>query len=352
MATAKEAKEWVASGGLHGLGDSLYTPFSGERGDDIDWDAYRTLVRYCIDDLEHDMLWLTSGCAEFWSLTVEERKQLLEVAVQEARAINPNVVVQACTSSACAKDALELTQHAQEKGADIAFIQTPSMEVHGGEGVLRFVEFIAERTDIALGLFNSAASGYVMTGAEMAEICNRIPAVVAIKEGVMDSFVNTVVCHSLAPDVLIWETDFMVYEAGWLQDGIVCSGQLGNIGWMQETVDNKSYTNYWRLIWEGKIQEAKEYRKNNPGPLDFAAPQNFGQYPKRLDYFTHWGEPLKIGAAVLGLPVGDYPYSRPPQARMTDEAAKETREYYEATSIAGKALNSRAVMGASAVAAH
>jgi 4-hydroxy-tetrahydrodipicolinate synthase len=31
---------------LRGIGDSLYTPFCGTDGDDIDWDAYRMLVRY------------------------------------------------------------------------------------------------------------------------------------------------------------------------------------------------------------------------------------------------------------------------------------------------------------------
>jgi len=45
VATAAEARAW-APGALRGIGDSLYTPFCGTDGDDIDWDAYRTLVRY------------------------------------------------------------------------------------------------------------------------------------------------------------------------------------------------------------------------------------------------------------------------------------------------------------------
>jgi 4-hydroxy-tetrahydrodipicolinate synthase len=46
---------------LRGIGNSLYTPFCGKDGDDIDWDAYRTLVRYCVGDLKHPMLWTTSA---------------------------------------------------------------------------------------------------------------------------------------------------------------------------------------------------------------------------------------------------------------------------------------------------
>lgn len=162
MATAKDARAW-ARAGLRGIGNSLYTPFSGTDGDEIDWDAYRTLVRYCVGELGHEMLWCTSGIAEFWALTLDERKRLLEVAVEEGRRANPDVVVQACTASMSAKDCVELTRHAQQVGADIAYIQTPMMETHAGDGVLRFFRYVADRTDIALGMFNSPSSGYVLT---------------------------------------------------------------------------------------------------------------------------------------------------------------------------------------------
>ena len=182
MATAKEAREW-AHATLRGIGNSLYTPFCGDDGDDIDWDAYRRLVRYCVGELRHPMLWCTSGIAEFWSLTLDERKRLLEVAIEEGRAADPDVVVQACTAAMSAKDCLELTWHAQQAGADIVYIQTPMMEAHGGEGVLNFFRYIADRTDIALGMFNSPSSGYVLTPAESARIYDEIPAVCATKEG-------------------------------------------------------------------------------------------------------------------------------------------------------------------------
>src|SRR6478672_451628 len=292
MATAHDARDWARSG-LHGIGDSLYTPFSGVDGDDIDWDAYRTLVRYCVGDLRHDMLWLTSGIAEWWSLTMPERKQLLEVAVDEARTINPDVVIQACTSATSAKDALELTAHAQEHGADIAFIQTPPMEVHGGEGVLRFFQYLADRTDLALGMFNSPSSGYVLTPAEMAAIYDAVPAVVAVKEGVQDSILPTLELHALAPGQLIWDGALDEARAFW-KTSSVRSGLLQSGGWTT-------------------------------------------LYPGRPDYFTHWGEAYKLAASVIGLPVGDYPYSRPPQVRLPEHAREQIRTAYEASGMAGMA---------------
>jgi 4-hydroxy-tetrahydrodipicolinate synthase len=62
MANARDAREWARTA-LRGIGDSLYTPFCGRDGDDVDWDAYRTLVRYCAGDLGHDMLW----CADYFT---------------------------------------------------------------------------------------------------------------------------------------------------------------------------------------------------------------------------------------------------------------------------------------------
>ncbi len=342
MPSAREAREWAASGGLRGIGDSLYTPFSGRDGDDIDWDAYRTLVRYCVGDLAHDMLWLTSGVGEWWSLTLAERKQLLEIAIEESRALAPDTVIQACTAASSAKETVDLTLHAQEQGADIAYIQTPPMEVHAGEGVLRFFQYVADRTDIALGMFNSPSSGYVLTDIEMAAIHHQIPAVVAVKEGVFGSVMTTMSLHAMAPELVIWECDTIVYEAGWLKDGIVGPAQLGTSAYLFESPDDKRYTKYWQLIWDGKIDEARQHKKQQ---VPIAIGSWPTRYPVRPEYFTHWGEAFKHAAAVIGLPVGDYPYSRPPQAVLPDEARAQIRAGLEAAGLAGKALQSRAVTG-------
>ncbi len=327
MATAKDARSW-AQVALRGIGNSLYTPFCGTDGDDIDWDAYRTLVRYCVGVLGHEMLWCTSGIAEFWSLTIDERKRLLEVAIDEGRAANPDVVVQACTAATSAKDCLELTQHAQEAGADIVYIQTPMMEAHGGEGVLRFFRYISERTDIALGMFNSPSSGYVLTPAESAGIYDEIPAVCATKEGAFRPAASRLL-HELAPALAVWECDKTVYRAGWLRDGIVCPAQLGTAGYLFETPRRRLFTEYWDLIVNDKLVEAMDYaRDSGLNQFDLDMGSWFTCYPGRPEYFTHWGGAFKYAASVLGLPIGEYPHSRPPQAELPDAARTQIKAAY------------------------
>jgi len=327
MATAREARAWARIA-LRGIGDSLYTPFSGTDGDDIDWEAYRTLVRYCVGDLAHPMLWVTSGVGEFWSLTIAERKRLLEIAIEESRAVNPEVVIQSCTSALSAKDCLELTQHAQQAGADIVYIQTPMMELHAGEGVLRFFRYISDRTDIALGMFNSPSSGYVLSAAEGARIVEQIPAVCATKEGAFRP-ANSRLLHELAPELVIWECDTTVYRAGWLRAGVVGPAQLGTTGYLYETPQRRTLTEYWELIWNDKLVEAMDYAVES-GLDQFGVDMAswYTCYPGRPDYFTHWGGAFKYAASLLGLPVGDYPESRPPQALLPDSAREQIRDGY------------------------
>ncbi|MDG5483698.1 dihydrodipicolinate synthase family protein [Mycolicibacterium gadium] len=334
MATANEAREWARSN-LRGIGNSLYTPFCGEDGDDIDWDAYRTLVRHCVGELGHPMLWCTSGIAEFWSLTSDERKRLLEVAIEEGRAANPDVVVQACTAATSAKDCLDLTLHAQQSGADIVYIQTPMMEAHGGEGVLNFFRYIADRSDIALGMFNSPSSGYVLTPAEGARIYDEIPAVCATKEGAFRPTASRQL-HNLAPDLTIWECETTVYRAGWLRAGIVGPAQLGTSGYLYETPQHRVFSEYWELVWSDKLSEAIDYAEKS-GIDQFTVDIGgcFTCYPGRPDYFTHWGGAFKYAASVLGLPIGSYPHSRPPQAVLPADAKSRIDSAYQRFGLVG-----------------
>ncbi len=332
MARASEARDW-AKEHLRGVADSLYTPFQGRDGDEIDYDAYRAVINYCLRDLDHDGLWLVSGLAEFWSLTMDERKRLAEVAVEEARKVKPNAFLQVCTIALSAKDTVELTQHAQEIGADIVYLQNPMMEVHGGPGILEFFKYVADRTDIALGMFNSPSSGYVMTPQETARIASEIPAMCAIKDPAEYPPHHGMAVAKLAPELVMWETSATTYNAGYVQAGLQGPCTLGGIAYLTETPSDKRYTNWFNLVLEGKLSEAIEYYfgANVDGPLSHAL--HYTQLPERPGYWTHFGSAFKYCAQLLGLPVGDYPHSRPPQLKLTDEQKAKIKRSYVASGL-------------------
>ena len=74
MAHAAEARTW-SPGALRGMIDSLYTPFSGPGGEEIDEQALRALVAHCLGALDHDGIWVGGLVGEYWALSTAERKR-------------------------------------------------------------------------------------------------------------------------------------------------------------------------------------------------------------------------------------------------------------------------------------
>ena len=330
MARAHEARDW-AHGHLRGIADSLITPFQGPDGDEIDYEALRALVRYCLVDLDHDGLWLVSGLAEWWALTTEERKKVAEVSVAEARRVKPDAFLQVCTLGLSAKETVELTLHAQAIGADIVYIQNPVMEVHGGPGMLEFFRYVANRTDIALGMFNSPSSGYEMTPAEVAQVAREIPAMCAIKDPATTAGHGVAVSKLVPGMLVVWDVSALpaaLYNAGYVQAGLQAPCMLGANVYLTETPSDKRFTTWFNLVLEGKLEEAVQhyFSANVDGPG--AHGLTYTQVPERPGYWTHWGSAFKYCAQLLGLPVGDYPYSRPPQLKLTDAQKARIRDAY------------------------
>ena len=132
------------------------------------------------------------------------------------------------------------------------------MEVHGGEGVQRFFQYLADRTDLALGMFNSPSSGYVLTPAEMAAIYDAIPRSGrgegrrAGQHHADAGAARTRPWSRGSGSATRWCT-----KRGWLQDGIVGPAQLGTAGYLYEAADDKWYTRYWELITDGELVDAR-----------------------------------------------------------------------------------------------
>jgi 4-hydroxy-tetrahydrodipicolinate synthase len=184
-----------------------------------------------------------------------------------------------------------------------------------------------------LGMFNSPSSGYVLSAAESARIYDAIPAVCATKEGAFLP-ANSRRLHDLAPELVIWECDNTVYRAGWLRAGIVVAAQLGTTGYLFDTPHRRLLSDYWDLIRNDKLVEAMDYaHESGLDDLHDEIGAWFTAYPGRPGYFTHWGEAFKYAASVLGLPIGDYAGSRPPQGKLPDEAKAQIQAAYRRSSL-------------------
>ncbi|EQD36518.1 dihydrodipicolinate synthase, partial [mine drainage metagenome] len=111
-----EAKQAVREQ-VHGIWAAMTVPFD-EMGD-LDLPALRKDTRYLIDVLQVDGLFCAGVMAEFWALSSEERRAVVEAVVDEA---DGHCRVIAHTGHHSAREAIELTRHAESAGADFAVL--------------------------------------------------------------------------------------------------------------------------------------------------------------------------------------------------------------------------------------
>jgi 4-hydroxy-tetrahydrodipicolinate synthase len=309
--------------------DSLYTPFNGPGGEAVDETGMRGLVDHCIGALDHDGIWVGGLVGEYWALRTKERKRILEVGVEQARAIKPDVIVEACPASTNVLETVELANHAAATGADICFLIPPYFEARGYDSMREVLLYVTERTDIALGLFNTHAAGWILTPDECARLADEFPAICAVKNGMFRPS-HTAALHRLAPELVIWECDMLAYRGGFLRQGIVSAGILGGSAYLYDLPDNRLYSVQWDLIVSDKLSEAIDHWYDSGlDELVTSLHRAFGASNVESTY-SHWGSAFKAAAAELGLPVGDYARSRPPQPPLPVATRAAIRAAYEA----------------------
>jgi 4-hydroxy-tetrahydrodipicolinate synthase len=132
---------------------------------------------------------------------------------------------------------------------------------------------------------------------------------------------------------VIWECDMLAYRGGFLRRGITTAGILGGSAYLYEMPDNRLYSAQWDLLVSDKLSEAIDHWYDSGlDDLVTSLHRAFGASNVEAPY-THWGSAFKAAASVLGLPVGDYARSRPPQPPLPDAMVAAIREAYDVAGL-------------------
>ncbi|HSN03746.1 4-hydroxy-tetrahydrodipicolinate synthase [Nitrospira sp. NS4] len=114
------------------------------------------------------------------TLSHEEHNRVIELTVE---VVNRRVPVIAGTGSNCTDEAISLTKHAKEAGADGALLITPYYNKPTQEGLYRHYKAIAEAVDIPIVLYNiPGRTGVNMLPPTIARLA-AIKNIVGVKEG-------------------------------------------------------------------------------------------------------------------------------------------------------------------------
>ena len=129
-----------------GVYPALVTPFDSEG--EVDYDALGSIIER-VEDAGVDGVVPCGSTGESATLTHEEHKKVVEFTVEKAE-----TRVVAGSGSNSTHEALELTKHADEAGADGALLISPYYNIPNDTGIVEHYETVADAVDIPLLVYN------------------------------------------------------------------------------------------------------------------------------------------------------------------------------------------------------
>ncbi|PKN77058.1 MAG: 4-hydroxy-tetrahydrodipicolinate synthase [Deltaproteobacteria bacterium HGW-Deltaproteobacteria-10] len=154
---------------------AIVTPFKDGK---VDENALRELIEFQISN-GTDGIVPCGTTGESATLTHEEHDRVIEITID---AVKKRVPVIAGTGSNSTAEAMRLTKHAYEAGADCALIVCPYYNRPTQEGLYQHYKMIAENVPIPILPYNIPSRTGVNLMPEMVAKLSRIKNIVGIKE--------------------------------------------------------------------------------------------------------------------------------------------------------------------------
>ena len=154
---------------------ALITPF---KGGDLDEAAFKRIVEWQIAEGTHGLVPVgTTG--ESPTLSHKEHMRVVELCVETARG---RVPVIAGAGSNSTREAIELTRHAKQVGADAALSVAPYYNKPTQDGLYRHFAAIAEAVDLPIILYNIPGRSIVEISVETMAKLAKNPNIVGVKD--------------------------------------------------------------------------------------------------------------------------------------------------------------------------
>jgi len=183
---------------LRGSYPPVITPF---RDGKVDFDKFAALLERQVVEGSHGVL-ITGTTAEPSSLTINERAELVKVAVHT---VAGRIPVVAATGSQSYAETVELTARAEQAGADALLIVTPYYIRPSQPGLVEYFVAVGKQTDLPLMIYHIPGRAAVsVTAATVAKIAERLPNLVGIKHAVNDLELVTELLVRLGPEFRIF----------------------------------------------------------------------------------------------------------------------------------------------------
>jgi 4-hydroxy-tetrahydrodipicolinate synthase len=229
-----------------GILPALVTPFTDD-GKTVDEGRLRALVNHCLGLGVHGVVPCgTTG--EFTNLTVEERKRVIKIVIDE---VNGRVPVVAGTGASGTNEAVEMTRYAKDVGATAALIVTPFYLKPADRGIYEHYYTIANEVDLPIILYNIPQCTGLPLPWQMVEDLAQIPNVVGVKDSSGQLSFILAVLEKVRDkiDVLCGHDEVVVAAlAAGCSGAILASANVIPDIWIQ----------IYNLVKNGELQKARE----------------------------------------------------------------------------------------------
>ena len=214
MATYRkhEAQEWAWET-LKGQWTTLITPFTPDNR--FDREGMKRNIRH-VRSLGTVGAGCTWGMGEFWSLTHEERLDVMDAVAEEAQSSSGNAawpIGAHVTHTFSAPEMLSLAAHAEGRGYDLLIVAPPYMVTKTEDQVVEYVRLLAEHTNLAIMFYNSPQFGITISVNGLARLC-QLPNVVGVKEASFNQQISIEAHLTLGRDYVISTPDEWIYFKG------------------------------------------------------------------------------------------------------------------------------------------
>ncbi|MCK6256649.1 2,4-dihydroxyhept-2-ene-1,7-dioic acid aldolase [Fictibacillus sp. KIGAM418] len=255
---------------LKGSVAPIITPF--QEDDSLDLETLRDLINWHIESGSHGIS-VTGTTGEPSSLTLQEREQVMETAIQS---VAGRVPVVPGTGSTNHQETLHLTKRAQEMGADAAMVIVPYYNKPSQHALYNHFKAVAQSVDIPLIVYNiPGRTGVNLEVNTLARLKEDCPNIIGVKESNKDfEHVNRVLLNCGRDFLLFSGIELLCYP-------MLAIGGKGYISATANVLPGKVAEVY--NAWEaGNIEEAMQlhyemmplndvlFRDTNPAPLKAA----------------------------------------------------------------------------------
>jgi 4-hydroxy-tetrahydrodipicolinate synthase len=200
-----------------GIIPAMVTPLTPEGK--INVEVLRKLTHYLIDGGVHGLFPVGSQ-GEFYALTFEEKKKVIEVVVEETRG---RVPVYAGTGAVTTREAVALTKMAEGAGATAVSVITPYF-IHPNDGeLMEFYATIARSTRLPVLLYNNPARTGVNMTPDFVVRASKVDNIVGIKDSSGDmTLMAEYIRRTEGKFSVLAGRDTLIY-------GVLCYGGKGGI---------------------------------------------------------------------------------------------------------------------------